>query len=457
MLETMEQTKEDIAYINLNRPENLVLEDLLQPAQQFFIPIRQVGGSKSHTMTTGKKISKHIPALYYFIHMLLERQHSGIDDLKFIYDESYVQMFSRDVEPLKSKNDFTSIWSILVQLKVVEMKNNNQANKHRNYSMAYYFRLADTYLDAKVVQHQIPVKSSISEKIESGLGKWNVKQNEADSTSIKGSKQFVHQYQSLKAIRLDANLARLCADTLLSESRIEKGRYNSCMVSINGIENQRFYITRSAKCNRYYTPITCMPREIRPFIVDKDGNSLKELDYSSFNAFAVYKIVNTWENHFQSNGEKLFFEHELSLYRSLLSGGDFYTDFKQAFLSNEPLSRDDVKEVVLRHWFNGKLNSRNRYKKLLDLKLPNITKILNEIKAKDYKSFSHLTMKMESELVNDIVYRQFIELHPDVIMYTIFDCILVEQKYSAELYSMMLEEGSKYFNLNCFVKTKGLD
>lgn len=453
----MEKNTVEIAFINLNKPENLVLEDLLKPERTFFIKRRKANGSMSPELTTGMKISKHIPTLYYFIHILLERHHSGIDDLKFIYDESFVQMFSREIEPLKSKNDFPTIYSILVSLKIVEMKSNNEPNKHRNSAMAYYFRFTDTYLNAKIVQHQIQVNSSISEKVESGLMKWNVKQNKSDSTPIKESKQFVHQYHALKEVRLDAIQARLCADTLLSESRIEKGRYNSCMVSINGIENQRFYITRSAKCNRYYTPITCMPREIRPFIVDKDGNSLKELDYSSFNAFAVYKIVNTWENHFQSNGEKLFFEHELSLYRSLLSGGDFYTDFKQTFLSNESLSCVDVKEVVLRHWFNGKLNSRNRYKKLLDLKLPNITKILNEIKAKDYKSFSHLTMKMESELVNDIVYRQFIELHPDVIMYTIFDCILVEQKYSAELYSMMLEEGSKYFNLNCFVKTKGLD
>jgi hypothetical protein len=457
MSKTMEEITADIACVNLNKPVNLVLEDLLKPELSLFIKRRKTNGSLSPELTTGNKISKHIPTLYYFIHILLDRHHSGIDDLKFIHDESFIQMFSRDIEPMKSKNDFPTIYSILVSLKVVEMKSNNEPNKHRNSAMAYYFRLADTYLNAEVVQHQIQVKSSISEKVESGLGKWSVKQqNELDSTSVKGSKQFVHQYQALKDIRLDVIQARIHVGTLMSQNLIEKERYNSCIVSINAIENQRIYITRSPKCNRYYTPVTCMPREVRPFIVDKDGNALNELDYSSFNAFAVYKIVNTWETEFQSNGERLFFEHELSLYRSLLSGGNFYTDFKHTFLSNEPLSRDDVKEVVLRRWFNGKLNSRNRYKKLLDLKLPNITKILNEIKVKDYKGFSHLTMKMESELVNDIVYKQFIDIHPDVIMYTIFDCILVEQKYSAELYSLMLEEGSKYFNLNCFVKAKAI-
>jgi hypothetical protein len=63
-------------------------------------------------------------------------------------------------------------------------------------------------------------------------------------------------------------------------------------------------------------------------------------------------------------------------------------------------------------------------------------------------------MSMESELVNDIIYKKFIDIYPDTIMYNLFDGFLVEQRYSALLQSMMQEEGSKYFNLNCFVKAK---
>ena len=61
-------------------------------------------------------------------------------------------------------------------------------------------------------------------------------------------------------------------------------------------------------------------------------------------------------------------------------------------------------------------------------------------------------MSRESELVDDIIYRKFVELYPDVILYTIFDSFLVEQKCAALLQTMMLEKGSKYFNLNCTVK-----
>ncbi|MCX6302612.1 MAG: hypothetical protein NTW82_10550, partial [Bacteroidia bacterium] len=55
---------------------------------------------------------------------------------------------------------------------------------------------------------------------------------------------------------------------------------------------------------------------------------------------------------------------------------------------------------------------------------------------------------------NDIIYRIFIERNPEVIMYTIFDSFLVEQKHSSELQALMLEEGSKYFTINCIVRSR---
>ena len=145
------------------------------------------------------------------------------------------------------------------------------------------------------------------------------------------------------------------------------------------------------------------------------------------------------------------------MYRRLLVSGNFYSDFKDVYLSDESLTRDEVKDIILKYWFNGTLTSRNKHKKKLDRLLPNIAKVLNEIKSDDYRNFSHTTMKMESEIINDIVYRKFIQIHPDAIMYTIFDCILVEQKYSAQLHTMMVEEGSVFFNLNCIVKAKNIN
>lgn len=207
-------------------------------------------------------------------------------------------------------------------------------------------------------------------------------------------------------------------------------------------------------CNRFFTQVTCMPKEIRPFIKDAGGNNLVELDYGSFNAFAVYKILNTINPEYKSNAEKIAFENELDLYRRILSGGDFYSDFKAVFFPDEDISRDKIKDIVLKYWFNGRLNSRNKYRKHMLKKMPRISEIIDSLKSVQYENFSNTAMKMESELVNDIVYKKFVELYPDAIMYTIFDSFLVEQKYSAQLQSMMQEEGSRYFNINCIVNAK---
>lgn len=443
--------------LNLNKPENLVLESMFVPDDPTIIPKRGENGRYCYVTITEKAFIKVIPVLYYFIHVLLDRLHCEIESLKEYHDDkNYAKMFSRDIEPLKSKNDFRYIRSILVKHKIVEIYCKDEPSKYKKSATSYYFKLTKQYEDAMIIQHQILISKGKSVEVEKRLIKTETNEK-VDLQAITGTLQFIHQAEGLKKIMFDSDGAKNYVTVLFNQKLISVGRYNYCMISINRIENNRIYITRSIKCHRIFTTVTGMPRDIRQFIKDHEGNSLVELDYSSFNAFAVYKIANSQKRNFNTNAEKLFFENELSMYRNLLSGGNFYTDFKDVYLSDEILTRDEVKDIILKFWFNGTLTSRDKHKKKLDRKLPNITKVLNEIKADNYKNFSHTTMKMESEIVNDIVYRKFIKLNPNAIMYTIFDCILVEQKYSAQLHTMMVEEGSEYFNLNCMVKAKGIN
>jgi len=453
----MKKLNVETSLLNLNKPENLVLESMFTPDKPTMIPKRNEKGGYGYLVVTEKAFIKVIPVLYYFIHILLDRLNCDIDSLKEIQDDkTYAKMFSRDIEPLKSKNDFRYIRSILIKHKIVELYCKDEPTQYKRSATSYYFKLTKQYEDAIIVQHQITINKGKSVEVERRLIKTETIEK-TDLPAITGTMQFIHQAEGLKNILFDSIGAKSYVTELFNQKLISVGRYNYCMISINRIENNRIYITRSLKCHRIFTTVTGMPRDIRQFIQDKEGNSLVELDYSSFNAFAVYKIANSQKRNFNTNVEKLFFEHELSMYRTLLSGGNFYTDFKDVYLPNEVLTKDEVKNIVLRLWFNGKLTSDNRYKKMLDKKLPNITKVLNEIKSEDFKNFSHVTMKMESEIVNDIVYRNFIELYPDAIMYTIFDCILVETKYFAQLQTMMVEEGSAYFNLNCNVKAKNIN
>lgn len=440
--------------INLNKPENLNLEELIKPDRPHFIQVRKDDGGNNFKITNGKYLRKQIPAMYYFIHILLERQYSKNKVKRCKFNDRFVKMYSRDIEPFKSKNDFKFIWSILFKLKIVDYFDDNEPTQFRKSAKGYYFGLTKEYLDSRVVQHEIMVSEDIAERLtnKSKGSNENIEDKQYSTLSI--NKQSLHQYKNIKNMNFDSSSAIQYIDKRLEDKAIDVNKYNSCIVSINNLINSRITFSKSEKCDRIFTSVTGMPKELRPFIKDGEGKSLVELDFGSCNAFIVYKIINELVPYYQSNAEKIATENEVDLYRRLLSGGDFYRDFKDVFFADEQFSRDQVKDIVLKNWFNGKLNSRNRYRKYMLQRLPRISTIIDSMKAKRYEDFSIFAMRMESELVNNIIYTKFINLYPDAIMFTIFDSILVEQKYSTQLQSMMFEEGSRYFNLNCIVKGK---
>ncbi len=451
----MKNKNEKYISFSLNKPYNLALEDLIKPELPFFVPIRRDDGSSSWDMKTGKSIRRHIPALYYFIHILLVRQHSDVETLRCWFAKDFIEMFSRDIEPVKSKNYFRFIWGILSSLKVIEYHDDTKPNKYRNSAKAYYFRLTKKYSESKVIEHNVSYKESIIKKLNKKWGANNSKETiQVDLSKISAYKHLMHQYNALHSIRFDSEAAIEHTNNMLAVGQINIKQYNTYQISINNIRHGRINITYSDSCHRYFTPVTEMPRELRQFIYDNEGKRLIELDFSSFNAYAVYRLLNSFTPDYDSDFKKIAYEVELELYRRILGGGDFYTSFKGIFFPDEELDRDQIKEIVLKRWFNGRLNSRNKYRVYMRKRLPNITDIIDCLKVEEYNNFSNTMMRMESELVYDIIYKKFIDMHPDAILYTIFDSFLVEQKYSAELLSMMQEEGGKYFNINCIVKTK---
>ena len=56
--------------------------------------------------------------------------------------------------------------------------------------------------------------------------------------------------------------------------------------------------------------------------------------------------------------------------------------------------------------------------------------------------------------MNGIIYQKFINLHPDAVIYTVFDSFLIDQKYSDELFELMLNEGRTFYNVDYVVRKK---
>ncbi|MFW5983082.1 MAG: hypothetical protein ACOCQ4_01170 [bacterium] len=447
------KTEKNIVGISLHKPSNLDLESLIQAETMFLLPIRKSDGTFTYDMVRGSKIKKHIPTLYFFIHMFLDRQNQGVEPLQYLYDSSFVQMFARDIEPLKSKNYFRFIWSILRSLAVIEMVNSIKPNKYKESAQAYYFKIQEPYSSAEIVQHEILVPEKIKTKLDD---LWNIGKNitKTNNTPKFSNPNIQHQVRALREINFENEAATKYIKKLYSKGNLSIAQYNSAIISINNLKNGRISTTHSHACNRLYTPITSLSKELRAFIKDDYGNELIELDFASFNPYVVYKILTGINPTYQSKLERIQFENELDLYSRLLLSGDFYQEINQLCFADKNFTRDEVKEVVLWKWFNARPNSRDKNRKIMLQKLPKISEIIDSMKSERFENFSNTTMKLESKLVNDLIYPEFIKRYPDALIYTIFDSYLVEERFAKELHQLMVERGSDFFGIDCIVRTK---
>lgn len=381
------------------------------------------------------------------------RSNSNNDGLRHPYKVEYVRMYSRDIEPLKTKNDFIAISSLLRTLNIVEMQTVMEKNLHKESALAYYFKLKEPFDDVKIVEHQIRVPQLKAMIINAHLNETKHKIPDV-SYYFESDDVMKHQFEALTNLNFDSSSALSQITYLLKGRKIQISRYNASYITISTIINKRINITKSDRCDRIYTTVTGMPKEIRRFLKDKTGNSLVELDFSSFNAFALYRLLNNLPSKIihESNVNKIQFEKDTETYKKLLSTGDFYSQLKACLFTNASIQREEIKSKVLIEWLNGKPESKSTFKKRMDEFLPSIGRVLNALKEKNYNSFSSSLMKMESELVNYTIYKKFVTENPEAIVYTIFDCLLVEVKYVRILETRMLEEGNKFFGIPCCVK-----
>jgi hypothetical protein len=447
--------EKEYAKICLNKPTNLIIEDLIKDDSLYVVDLRSTWRKLNWKPTKGKKLKKYIPVMYYFIHELLERQYTKNEHFRDDKDHDYVQMYTRDIAAFKSKDDFKTTRFLLEKFKVIECKIETEPNAYRQSAQAYYFKLTDAYSLSEVVEHEMLVEKRIADKLEEkyALCKKNLYEIKKSNVSTIVT-PIHHQLESIRNMRFDADAARLFSRKLLDTEKMDINRFNACTLTINRIVNQRHSFSKSRKCGRFYTTVTMMPRELRRFLLDSDGNPLQELDFASFNGFAVYKILCISKYRPKTTEDQIAYDEEIKFYRKFLTMGDFYTSIKAIVIPEEELTREEIKDIILQRWFNGRPNSLNPYRKKFKERLPVITKIIDLLKVPAYNNFSITAMQMESQLVNEIIYNKFITMHPDAMVYSVFDCLMVNQKYEQELQALMIDEGTKFFGIQCRVKAK---
>lgn len=435
--------------IKLLKPDNLDLNVLIKDNRKYIIPQRRNKGSKDLSETSGKIIRKYIPTLYYIIHKVIVRSYSDDDTVKHKYHSNYIRIYSRDTEPLKTKNDSLTLVTLLRNLNIIDVLTETENNIHRDKANAYYVKLKDKY-NFFLQEHQVLIPEHKAIKINDFLKEINEKKIIIDSTD----EVLKHQYQAIRKLNFETKNALAHLIQMQDDGQIEKSSFNNALIAISNITNQRIIFTKSTKCNRIFTTVTSMPKILRQFMKDSKGNSLIELDFTAFNAYALYRFIRTLSVDYLAQigvGIKEL-QRDLAIYQNLLLDDDFYTSFKDYVFTIAKVTRDEFKKKFLIEWLNAKPNSSSDFKKAIDRSFPQIARVLDAIKQDKYNSLSINLMKLESELVNYTIYKKFVGEYPQAVIYTIFDCIMIQPELANSLKILMIKEGSKFFGVSCKVK-----
>lgn len=263
-----------------------------------------------------------------------------------------------------------------------------------------------------------------------------------------------HQYDRQCELRFNVSEAEKHVNSLFNSNIISDKQFISHYNLFKRIENKRYHFSVSDKCGRVFTTVNNIPRILRQYIVDRNNLALKELDFGNFNVLLLHKIFNEY---IETHDVNDYVKQEFNKFKSYLKV-DFYQRLVEFFNENQTaIDRDTAKDIVLHHWINANQQCKTLEFNIVKAIFPELTNLLQKFKGStysSYKEFYNRFMRQESKLINEIVYSRIIKEYPDCIVYTIFDGLLVEDRYTEKVQQIMLEEGQRFINYNIRVKIK---
>lgn len=215
---------------------------------------------------------------------------------------------------------------------------------------------------------------------------------------------------------------------------------------ISNVENGEFnYQLKHTKSHRLYSVFHQLPKALRNYLVDKNGEEMVEVDLTASHPNLLpdvlkLHILPNLESGLSKYSYRLDISNvrraydEVEKFRSMfLSSGDFYTSLKTRMRSSK--SRDDIK-LGYNVYINAPLSNRlsgasKEIGNYFKLAFPNLFQVLELCKVislkpsvKEQFNISYLLMKMEFEKIHEAV-KDFKKQKPDANVITIHDSVLV--------------------------------
>jgi len=211
---------------------------------------------------------------------------------------------------------------------------------------------------------------------------------------------------------------------------------NHILAAATQIENGEIRYSVDTTSFRFHSNVTNMSKKMREYI-RIDNKQLLNIDVSNSQpylstilltdpkkaSFLGDPSLNMLLSKMQVSKSK-----DVKRYVSLVSRGQFYEFMQTRFkINGVDMSRDEAKKQCFRLLFGSKWARTEIEKQTRDIfrkAFPNVYRIFNQVKGKNYERFPILLQRIESYLMLEKVVKTVHEQHPDIICITIHDSVM---------------------------------
>lgn len=412
--------------MKLIKPKKLNLE-LITSQNRKILYITYTQGRKGFGFKSISMYKKLIPYAYYFINRILLAKSPTTPYLK-----EYKRIRATDVEGVINYNKMRQIIHFLVSQKIIDVKVISEfvlVDTQQFVVNAKYFRLLPEY-QGELEIIDIPVKR-----------KPHININDKAKRLIQSDENIKHQYNVCSNYEFDLVSGKNYLEELYNYGEINIKQYATYHQYLERIEKRDIIFTISEKTDRITTMINTCPKLLRKYFLE---NAI-EFDIQTFNVQVLCKLVD--DNITITNiSERIL--NELKQLTDELNQ-DFYSAIVKYFQEfGVEIDRDTAKSIVLWKWMNCRHDSKTLEYKIMKARYPEISKVIEALKGDsydDFKKYTYKFMKAESYIINKLIYPLFIASFPTAKIYTIYDCIMVDNQYHDEVLKIMKEQSQLYF------------
>jgi hypothetical protein len=472
--------------------------DIIRLIREFgeTIPVkkrRKAGKSKySHgkqVMSVGKEdtgeflklFKSHIEKCYFVLHRIIEvgyKQNDTSDD--------FVRLQKKLLHKIVTKPTLEQVLSVLKTLGIIEINESyffnfgNPLNTDDNFCKSY--KLTSTYTSQATIF--VPTTKKVTKKISECLsdktgdllesthhpeyawqrnmflkeGIYSVEDKEVFSSLLQS---FLDKGESLDEVHPE--------DKLFNQAKM-----NVYQLHLNKLDNGIPDFSMFERCNRVGTSLAFATHYVRPFLRDRNGECLLQIDFTSSHALHLIKVITDSIKGYpyiiniggeeegrrypyiatpklkSLNTNNLISEIEGLKDKILHYTPDIYKYFADKYeerhgtrISPNPvIERTRMKDLWNASFLCGYYANTRKDPIWIRSLYPEISKY---IELTGYKKFACMLLNSEAKLMNNIIIREVMKVKRDCLLFGLFDAVIVESAVFDEVKSIMYEKAEEYF------------